>query len=102
MISTEFNGLIPADYGDNLTLFTCWTTGQRVGEVKLDDVVPDKSILKQTISHCMWGSVEEVTEKNDLVLKRVDGKRLRFKIDSCKRAEQTVLRDAPARHARER
>jgi hypothetical protein len=86
-MSTDFNGPIPADYGDELALLTCWRKGQKVGEVTVGEVIPDKTILKQTVSHYRWGSVGEVTAKNEVVLKRVDGQHLRFKMDDCKRVE---------------
>lgn len=71
---TGYDGLnlIPTQPSDNLVLITFWREGRKIKEVTLKEIVPDRRILKRTVSHYLWGHIEGIDAKGRLRVKRAD------------------------------
>jgi hypothetical protein len=74
--------LIPRDYDAGMVLFTFWREGKKVREVTLSEVVPGKGTLRMTASHYHWGTIEKIDRQGRLLVRRADGKELRFDLST--------------------
>ncbi len=82
---TIYDGLnlIP-EFDESLVLFSFWRSGDKVRDVRLKELAPNKGVLHKTVSHYHWGMAEGITESNLLSVKRADGKRFNYDLDSGK------------------
>jgi hypothetical protein len=85
-VVTGYSGinLLPVDYKDDWVLITFWEKGKKTKELRVKDIIPDKSILRSTTSHYEWGSIIGIDEKGKLVVNRADGKMLKFEVKTGK------------------
>jgi len=74
--------LIPRDYDKHMVLISFWREGKKIRDVTLEEIAPNKSILKKTVSHFHWGGIEEIDEKGRLVVKRADEKVILYDLDT--------------------
>jgi hypothetical protein len=81
-VATGYNGmnLIPQDFTPELVLITFWRDGEKLREVAVRDLAPNKSSLKRTVSHYHWGSIEGLNNNDELLVTRADGRKFRFKM----------------------
>jgi hypothetical protein len=80
-LATAYDGLSLISHeglNDSLEIIVFWHPGRRVKAVPLRAIVPDRSILRDTVSHFEWGEVAHINEKNQLVVNRLDGRVFRF------------------------
>jgi|SRR6267378_8314886 len=79
-VATGYNGmnLIPQNFSPELVLITFWQDGQKMREVPVRDLAPNKSTLTRTVSHYHWGSIEGVSNNDELLVTRADGRKFRF------------------------
>jgi hypothetical protein len=77
-LATGSYGLVPREIPPYLVLIRFWNQGKVLKAVSLQNLFPDKSVLKQTVSHYYWGSVEGLNDRNELLVATVDGRKLRF------------------------
>ena len=47
-------------------MLTFWKDGKLVRTVTVDELIPDKKILRRTVSHYSWGSISGIA-KNGLL-----------------------------------
>ncbi len=76
--------LIPTDSRDDLVLFTFWREGQRIEEITLKEFIPQRTILRRTISHLYWGSIEGIDARGRLKVERADKRIFYFDVTSGK------------------
>ena len=69
--------LIELDADNSLELIGFWEDGRKIASVPLSQIVPDRSILRRTVSHYEWGQFQDVIG-NKIIIKRVDGKLFSF------------------------
>jgi len=83
-VATGYEGLnlIPLDYSPDMVLITFWEQGKKLRSVSLKDVVPNKAVLERTVSHYHWGTIDGVNERNQLVVTRADGVKVRFEMST--------------------
>ncbi len=83
---TEYDGLnlIPQDYSSDMVMLTFWKRGKVLRKVRLKKIVPDKHILKETVSHYYWGNSMGIDEQGKFMVMRADEKRLFFDIHTGK------------------
>jgi len=70
--------LVPLSYVDSMELISFWDQGRKIKSVTLSEIVPDRTVLERTMSHYAWGDIEGVNDKDQLVVRRVDGQIFRF------------------------
>jgi hypothetical protein len=70
--------LLPLDADDSLEMISFWDRGRKVKSVPLRAIVPDRSILRRTVSHYAWGNIGGINPNNQLIVTRVDGRVFRF------------------------
>ena len=83
---TIYDGLnlIPKDYREDMVLLTFWKHGKVLRKLTLKDIVSDKRILKDSVSHYYWGNTLGVDEQGKFGLERADGKRMYFDVHTGK------------------
>ncbi len=83
-VVTGYDGinLIPRGYDNDLVLFTFWSEGERVRGVTVKEFIPHPSILEETVSHYHWGSIQGIDQDNRLVVRRADGRKFRYALES--------------------
>ncbi|APV48850.1 hypothetical protein BWI17_03650 [Betaproteobacteria bacterium GR16-43] len=74
--------LLALDADDSVEMIGFWNHGRKVKSVPLRAIVPDRSILRRTVSHYAWGSIGGIDAGNRLVVTRVDGRVFRFNMDN--------------------
>jgi hypothetical protein len=72
---TGYDGLnlIPFDYPKNLAIITFWKRGNKIKEITVGDIFPDRRILQRTVSHYQWGYMYGIDRDGFLHVKRCDG-----------------------------
>lgn len=85
---TEYEGLnlIPQSYDDKMTMVTFWKNGKILREVTLDELIPNKKILRKTVSHYAWGSIVGFSQDGTLEIKLVNNQRLFYDPKTGKKA----------------
>ncbi|MFZ6640860.1 hypothetical protein ACO0LL_14025 [Undibacterium sp. TC4M20W] len=85
---TEYDGLnlIPQDYSHDMVMLTFWKHGKVLRKVRLKEIIPDKRILKETVSHYYWGYGAGIDEHGKFIVQTADEKRLFFDIRTGKLA----------------
>jgi hypothetical protein len=74
--------LVPFDADDQLILLTFYRDGERIREIKLKDIIEDRSQLVETTSHLYWGDPVGFAKSNKFRVRRVDGKIFSFDLPS--------------------
>ena len=79
-LAIEYGGLnlVPLDSTNSLEILSFWDSGKKVRSVSLGEIVPDRSILKRTVSHYAWRTSIGVNHRDELVVSRIDGREFRF------------------------
>jgi len=70
--------LIPLNADESFELITFLDRGRKLRTVSLHAIVPDKTLLRRTVSHYAWGSITGIDKNNRLVVTRIDGREFRF------------------------
>ena len=70
--------LINLDTDDSAEMIGFWHHGTKIKSVPLRAIVPDRSILRRTVSHYEWGYIRGINSIDQLEVVRVDGKLFRF------------------------
>lgn len=88
---TENDGLnlIPQSYDGKMVMITFWNDGKVVRKVPLDELIPNKKILRKTVSHYAWGSLSGFRKDGMVEIRLVDDARLLYDPKTGKRAEQS-------------
>jgi hypothetical protein len=83
--ATGYSGLnlVPLNAGDSLELIGFWRRCRKFESVPLR-AVPERSILRRTVSHYAWGNITGVDASGRLVVTRIDGRTFRFNMASGK------------------
>lgn len=83
---TKYDGpnLIPQDYSNDMVMLTFWKHGKVLRNVRLKEIIPDKRILKETVSHYYWGYGVDIDEHGKFIVQTADEKRLFFDTRSGK------------------
>jgi hypothetical protein len=71
------NNLLERNYQPTDVLLRLYRDGKLVRTVTVAEVIPDRKLLRETVSHWYWG-VFEGFSKGKFWLKRLDGKRFSF------------------------
>lgn len=74
--------LVPTDAGDELVLLTFYRDGTVIKEVKLSEIIDDKSQLVATTSHSYWGDPVGFGKSHTFKVRRSDGKIISFDLSS--------------------
>ena len=74
--------LLPLDAPDSLEMISFWSRGRKIKSVPLQAIVPDRSLLRRTVSHYAWGNIGGIDHNNRLIVTRIDGKVFRFNMST--------------------
>jgi len=83
-VTSAYVNLLPKDYPKDMVLFTFWKQGKKLRDVRLDEVVPDLTILRQTASHWHWGDLNGMNTRKEFAVTRVDGQSFVFDLETGK------------------
>jgi len=97
---TEYDGLnlIPQDFEGKMVMITFWKDGEVLREVTLDELIPDKKILRKTVSHYAWGTLWGFRPDGMVEIRLVDDTRLLYDPKTGRRAEQAARKEKKAQH----
>ena len=100
---TAYGGLnlLSLSYKGSDVMLTFWDSGKLIKKVTVDELIPDKKILKRTVSHYSWGSITGITKSGLLEVALADGSKVYYQPKTGRRAEQAVPSDGhkPTSHA---
>jgi hypothetical protein len=84
---TTYDGvnLIPLNYPNTSPLLTFWKAGKKIKEVSVGELIPNRRILKRTVSHYYWGNVLGIRNGN-LEVRLANDQVLHFDMKTGQRA----------------
>ncbi len=79
--------LLSLNYKGSDAMFIFWKGGKLIRAVTVDELIPDKRILKRTVSHYSWGSIMGITKNGLLEVILEDGSKRYFDPTTGRRSE---------------
>ncbi|MGH2360563.1 MAG: hypothetical protein ACRDGM_08485 [bacterium] len=63
---------------DDETMLTFYRKGSPIRRVPLREIIPDRKVLRRTVSHYLWGSCRGFDAKGRFLVQTVDGREIAY------------------------
>ena len=78
VVGYDGSNLLPLDFTPDLVMLRFFERGRLLREVRLNELIRDRSKLQRTVSHYNWGRYLGFDQRNRYLVETVEGERIVF------------------------